>query len=55
MLLFLFLQTESVVRIINGDKTVLESDGSSVITVVLTGANSDIVSVDVLNSTGKIH
>ena len=41
-------------RIIDGDKTVLESDGSSVITVVLTGANSDIVSVDVLNSTGKI-
>ncbi|XP_019849165.1 PREDICTED: uncharacterized protein LOC100640611 [Amphimedon queenslandica] len=45
---------ESVVRIIDGDKTVLESDGSSVITVVLTGANSDIVSVDILNSTGGV-
>uniref|UniRef100_A0A1X7STV4 Calx-beta domain-containing protein n=1 Tax=Amphimedon queenslandica TaxID=400682 RepID=A0A1X7STV4_AMPQE len=45
---------ESVVRIVDGDKTVLESDGSSVITVVLTGANSDIVSVDVLNSTSGV-
>ena len=51
----LFLSTEAVLRIIDANKTVFESEGSSVITVVLTGANSDTVFVDVLNSTGKIY